>query len=123
VLDHLELSVSDLDRSVEFYTAALAPLGYRLHVSNDARGFGVEMHLLDFWLRKGTVSTPRPHFAFHCTHRGLVDAAHRAALEIGGANNGTPQVLARIHPHYYAGFALDPDGHNVEFVCHEPQRA
>jgi catechol 2,3-dioxygenase-like lactoylglutathione lyase family enzyme len=119
MLDHLELAVADLHRSVEFYSAALAPLGYQLRVTSEARGFGVDMHTLDFWLRQGPVSSPRPHFAFHCSARELVTSAHHAALAAGGTNNGTPQVLTRIHPHYYAGFVLDPDGHNVEFVCHK----
>jgi len=119
MLDHLELAVSDLERAAEFYRAALAPLGYRLHVSSETRGFGTSMDTLDFWLRAAVVSTPPPHFAFHCTDRTLVDSAHRAALSAGGTDNGTPQLLTRIHPHYYAGFVLDPDGHNVEFVCHK----
>jgi catechol 2,3-dioxygenase-like lactoylglutathione lyase family enzyme len=119
MLDHLELAVADLECSAEFYRAALTPLGYRLQVTSETRGFGVNMGSLDFWLRQGTVSTPRPHFAFHCTARELVDAAHSAALAAGGNDNGTPQVLTRIHPSYYAGFVLDPDGHNVEFVCHK----
>jgi len=119
MLDHLELAVSDLERSAEFYTAALAPLGYELHVTNETRGFGVSTGALDFWLRKAPVSCSQPHFAFQCSTRALVDSAHRAALAAGGTNHGDPRVLTRIHPHYYAGFVLDPDGHNVEFVCHK----
>lgn len=119
MLDHLELAVSDLERSAEFYRTALLPLGYHLLVSNETRGFGVAMDALDFWLRKAPVSRPPPHFAFHCSTRDLVDSTHRAAIIAGGTNNGDPQLLTRIHPHYYAGFVLDPDGHNVEFVCHK----
>jgi catechol 2,3-dioxygenase-like lactoylglutathione lyase family enzyme len=119
MLDHLELAVADLERSAAFYRTALSPLGYGLLVSSETRGFGVAMDALDFWLRKAPVSRPQPHFAFHCATRELVDSAHRAALIAGGTNNGDPQLLSRIHPHYYAGFVLDPDGHNVEFVCHK----
>jgi len=118
VIDHLELSVSNLPRSEAFYCAALAPLGYELHVPAEAKGFGVSMNALDFWLRQGDVSTPRPHFAFNCASRPLVDRAYAAAIEAGGSDNGTPRVLAHIHENYYAGFVRDPDGHNVEFVCH-----
>jgi predicted lactoylglutathione lyase len=68
-------------------------------------------------VRDGGPSSPRPHFAFGCATRELVDQAHRAALEAGGENNGAPALLAHIHPTYYAAFVRDPDGHNVEFVC------
>ena len=118
MLDHLELSVSNLPRSTEFFRAALAPLGYELHVAAAANGFGVSMAALDFWLHEGEASTPRPHFAFHCARRALVDRAYRAALEAGGIDNGAPRLLPHIHEHYYAAFVRDPDGHNVEFVCH-----
>ncbi len=123
MLDHLELAVADLHRASQFYSAALAPLGYELRVTGTLWGFGVDMDSLDFWLRHGPVSTPRPHFAFRCSSRDLVEAAHRAALDAGGTDNGVPQLLTRIHPHYYAGFVLDPDGHNVEFVCQRAQEA
>jgi catechol 2,3-dioxygenase-like lactoylglutathione lyase family enzyme len=121
MLDHLELAVADLSHAVRFYKAALAPLGYGLRVTSTLQGFGVDMNSLDFWLREGSVSTPRPHFAFRCSSREFVDIAHRAALGAGGRNNGSPRLLTRIHPHYYAGFVFDPDGHNVEFVCHKEE--
>lgn len=121
MLDHLELAVTNLDRSQEFYRTALAPLNYALRVSTAVRGFGSDMDSLDFWLKAGIVSTPQPHFAFRCATRKLVDASYDAAIGAGGTPNGAPQLLARIHPHYYAGFVLDPDGHNVEFVCQKPE--
>jgi len=117
MLDHLEVFTSDLAASVAFYQRALAPLGYALHATGPSHGFGTEAARLDFWLRAGTASTPRPHFAFFCATRALVDAAHRAALAAGAIDNGAPRVVERISPSYYAGFVLDPDGHNVEFVC------
>jgi len=120
MLDHLEVFTSDLAASVAFYQRALAPLGYALHATGPSHGFGTEPTRLDFWLRAGTASTPRPHFAFFCATRALVDAAHQAALSAGAIDNGAPCVVERISPSYYAGFVLDPDGHNVEFVCQAP---
>jgi catechol 2,3-dioxygenase-like lactoylglutathione lyase family enzyme len=118
MIDHLELLTADVARATAFYRQALAPIGYALHVEGQTNGFGADPKALDFWLRPGTPSAPRPHFAFHCTTRERVDEAHRAALAAGGADNGAPKLLAHIHPTYYAGFVRDPDGHNVEFVCH-----
>jgi catechol 2,3-dioxygenase-like lactoylglutathione lyase family enzyme len=123
VIDHLELSVTNLEQSTAFYRGALAPLGYDLHVPGPGPlvGFGVATDKLDFWLRSGDAATPRPHFAFHCTSRALVVEAYTAAMRAGGVDNGAPAVLTRIHPTYFAGFVRDPDGHNVEFVCHRAE--
>ena len=117
MIDHLELFTTDLAASTAFYASALAPLGYALHVAGPSHGFGADPSRLDFWLRAGAASTPRPHFAFGCASRDQVDATYRAALEAGGTDNGAPRLLLHIHPTYYAGFVRDPDGHNVEFVC------
>lgn len=122
MIDHLELLVADLPRSAAFFRAALAPLGYALRVEGNPTGFGAPAGSsevsLDFWIKGGGPSTPRPHFAFTCASRALVEAAYRAALEAGGTDNGAPRLLPHLHPHYYAGFVRDPDGHNVELVCH-----
>lgn len=80
MLDHLELSVQNLSRSQEFYRAALAPLGYGLHVTSEVRGFGVDKDNLDFWLRAGEASSPRPHFAFRCATRAVADRGYAAAI-------------------------------------------
>jgi catechol 2,3-dioxygenase-like lactoylglutathione lyase family enzyme len=118
MIDHVELFVADVRRSSDFFRAALAPLGYALHVEGKSNGFGSDGASLDFWVRDGGPSTPLPHVAFNCTDRALVDSAYRAAIAAGGADNGAPKVLPHIHPNYYAGFVHDPDGHNIEFVCH-----
>jgi catechol 2,3-dioxygenase-like lactoylglutathione lyase family enzyme len=118
MLDHLELSVPDLPRSRSFYRAALAPLAYELRVDAQSSGFGVDSSSLDFWLRTGDAARPPPHFAFQCASRDIVHAAHVAALAAGGVDNGAPRLMPHIHPNYYAAFVRDPDGHNVEFVCH-----
>ena len=121
MLDHLEIFVSDLPRSEAFYRAALAPLAYELHVAGNSKGFGTDANAPDFWIRAGEVSTPRPHFAFRCASRRLVDRVYAAAIAAGGIDNGKPSVLTSISENYYAGFVRDPDGHNVEFVCHAPR--
>ncbi len=117
MIDHLELSTSSLADATRFYRAALAPLGYALHVEGNPTGFGADRAQLDFWLRAGEAATPRPHFAFFCATRALVERAHRAALVAGGVDTGAPALRADIHPTYFAAFVRDPDGHNVEFVC------
>jgi catechol 2,3-dioxygenase-like lactoylglutathione lyase family enzyme len=63
-------------------------------------------------------AAPPPHVAFNCASRAAVDAGHAAALAAGGRDNGAPKLLPHIHPNYYAAFVRDPDGHNIEFVCH-----
>ena len=118
MIDHVELFVAEPARSVAFFRAALLPLGYALHVQGESNGLGADAAHLDFWVRKGGPSQPLPHVAFNCTDRALVDAGHAAALAAGGRDNGAPKLLPHIHPNYYAGFVRDPDGHNIEFVCH-----
>lgn len=123
MIDHIELQVADPNLSTRFFAQALAPLGYALHVEGISNGFGTGIDALDFWLKSGGPSEPRPHVAFNCADRPAVDAAHAAALAAGGRDNGAPAVLERIHPNYYAGFVRDPDGHNIEFVCHRAPAA
>lgn len=113
MIDHVELFTADQARSVAFYRSALAPLGYALRVEGASSGFGAEGGGLDFWVRAGGPSTPRPHVAFACTTRALVERAYRAALEAGGADDCAPKLLVHIHPEYYAGFVRDPDGHKI----------
>jgi catechol 2,3-dioxygenase-like lactoylglutathione lyase family enzyme len=118
MIDHVEILVGDLARSAEFFRTALAPLGYDRRVDGTPTGFGASSDALDFWLRGGGPSTPRPHLAFQCATRADVDAAYDAALRAGGGNDRAPALLPQIHPDYYAAFVRDPDGHNIEFVCH-----
>jgi catechol 2,3-dioxygenase-like lactoylglutathione lyase family enzyme len=120
MIDHIGIPVSDLERSVAFYTRALAPLGYELvrKYEGFAAGFGVAGKP-DFWLGNGK---PRDkiHIAFRANGRAMVRAFYDAAMAAGGTDNGPPGVRPRYHEHYYGGFVLDPDGHNIEAVCHEP---
>jgi catechol 2,3-dioxygenase-like lactoylglutathione lyase family enzyme len=121
MIDHMGVSVSDLSRSKEFYQAALAPLGYVCIMEFDeALGFGVPPKP-DFWLSAGDPGMPALHIAFHADKRSLVDAFYRAAIKAGGRDNGGPGLRTHYHPNYYGAFVLDPDGHNIEAVCHTPE--
>jgi catechol 2,3-dioxygenase-like lactoylglutathione lyase family enzyme len=119
MIDHIGIPVSDLERSVAFYTKALAPLGYTLIMKFPfAAGFGIAGKP-DFWIGPGEVKQTI-HVAFRASGRKLVRDFYAAAMEAGGKDNGPPGVRPIYHEHYYGGFVLDPDGHNIEAVCHEP---
>lgn len=117
MIDHVGFKVSDLDRSTAFYERALAPLGYRLLMKHPISGSGFgEGRKPTFWLRPGTPVTGL-HVAIAADPQ-RVDAFHRAALEAGGRDNGAPGPRPQYHPGYYGAFVLDPDGYNIEAVCH-----
>ena len=120
MIDHIGVSVSDFERSVEFYKKALAPLGYELIKSfaGVAAGFGVAPKP-DFWIGKGDVKQ-HVHVAIRASGRAQVRAFYEAAIAAGGKDNGAPGVRPHYHEHYYGAFVTDPDGHNIEAVCHEP---
>jgi catechol 2,3-dioxygenase-like lactoylglutathione lyase family enzyme len=118
VIDHLSINVSDMAASKRFYEAALKPLGYSMIMDfgDHAAGLG-EGGKPDFWLGKGA---PHPsHVAFRSPDRATVDAFYAAAIAAGGRDNGPPGLRAQYHPGYYGAFVLDPDGYNVEAVCHQ----
>jgi catechol 2,3-dioxygenase-like lactoylglutathione lyase family enzyme len=119
MIDHIGISVRDLDRSIAFYTKALAPLGYELVMKWESfAGFGVAGKP-DFWIDGREAPKQINHIAFRASGRALVRAFHDAALAAGGKDNGAPGVRPHYHEHYYGAFVLDPDGHNIEAVCHE----
>jgi catechol 2,3-dioxygenase-like lactoylglutathione lyase family enzyme len=126
MIDHIGFPVSDYARSKAFYEQALAPLGYVLlmeieknEMGAPACGFGVNGNP-DFWIGgEGGVGNP-VHVAMLANNRGAVDAFHRAALAAGGKDNGAPGLRPQYGPNYYAAFVLDPDGNNIEAVCHAP---
>lgn len=121
MIDHIALRVRDLAAARRFYEAALKPLGYTLLLNfEEAAGFGIGGKP-DFWIGPGGPSGP-VHVAFTCPERGLVDAFHAAALEAGARDNGPPGLRPHYHAHYYGAFVLDPDGNNLEAVCHLPPR-
>lgn len=133
MLDHVGFKVSDYGRSKAFYLRALAPLGHGLVMEvtpdmtgTDSRhaGFGSDGKPSFWigWVNAGTVDITRGslHVALVARDRAAVDAFHAAALAAGGSDNGAPGVRPQYHPNYYGAFVRDPDGHNIEAVCHAP---
>jgi catechol 2,3-dioxygenase-like lactoylglutathione lyase family enzyme len=119
VIDHLTIGVSDLEVSRRFYRLALEPLGYSETGSDLGPSFGLE-DANDFGLSDRYEPGGQLHIAFAAETREQVDAFHEAALAAGGRDNGAPGVRAEYSENYYGAFVLDPDGHNVEAVCHSP---
>jgi catechol 2,3-dioxygenase-like lactoylglutathione lyase family enzyme len=126
MIDHVGFPVSDYERSKAFYARALAPLGYALVMevgqaenTHPAAGFGRDGKP-DFWIGGEGGLNGVLHVALVADDRATVDAFHRAAIAAGGLDNGPPGLRAHYHPNYYGAFVRDPDGHNVEAVCHHP---
>jgi catechol 2,3-dioxygenase-like lactoylglutathione lyase family enzyme len=122
MLDHMGFGVSDYERSKAFYERALAPLGVTLLMepAPGVGGFG-EGGKPYFWIEtRGAAYEGDLHVAFAVDDRATVDAFHAAALEAGGTDNGAPGVREIYHPDYYGAYVLDPDGNNIEAVCHRP---
>ena len=136
MLDHVSLRVADYDRSKKFHEAALTPLGYTLAMEG-ASGAGFSKgYIPDFWIKQGAPLSsearaeppqlgacggPSVHVAFASDDRSTVDAFYRAALAAGARDNGAPGLRPNYHPHYYGAFVLDPDGYNIEAVCHKAE--
>ena len=122
MLDHISISVSDFDRSKSFYDRALRPLGItRLYAEGErSAGYGISPKAF-FWI--GWRDTPRmgAHIAFTAQDRATVDRFYEEAIAAGGVDNGAPGLRPNYHPGYYGAFVLDPDGYNIEAVCHSPQ--
>jgi catechol 2,3-dioxygenase-like lactoylglutathione lyase family enzyme len=123
MIDHVKLHVRDIERSRAFYTAALGPLGYRVMLEPAPTVVGMGPDRPDFWLAFDPEQRSVVHVAFGAETTDRVDAFHAAALDAGGRDNGGPGPRPRYHPHYYGAFVLDPDGNNVEAVCHTAGRA
>jgi catechol 2,3-dioxygenase-like lactoylglutathione lyase family enzyme len=136
MLDHVSLRVADYDRSKKFYEAALTPLGYTLAMEG-VSGAGFRRGFIpDFWIKQGepisaaaradapeldACGGPFVHVAFASEDRRTVDAFYRAALAAGARDNGAPGLRPNYHPNYYGAFVLDPDGYNIEAVCHKAE--
>jgi len=128
MIDHMSIAVSDFQKSKQFYTKALAPIGYSLLMEvtkeqsshHDAAAFG-EPPKPDFWIAAVASNAPPPvHVAFAVASRAQVHDFYAAAMAAGGSDNGAPG-LRPYQPNYYAAFVRDPDGHNIEAVCHAPE--
>ena len=128
LIDHVTLSVADLGRARDFYRRALAPLGIEVVGEMTAEqsgsvgfvGFG-RGRKGSLWVAESGRQTPSTHVCFRAKDRDAVRAFHAAALAAGGEDNGAPGIRERYHPAYYAAFALDPEGHNIEAVCFEAE--
>ncbi len=124
-IDHMGLSVSDYERAKAFYLAALKPLGggiimefpYGTIGPFASAGLGVAGKPF-LWISTGEKTAPHLHVAFRTETREQVDQFYAAAMEAGGTDNGPPGLRLHYHANYYGAFVLDPDGHNIEAVCH-----
>ncbi|MFY7940755.1 MAG: VOC family protein [Burkholderiaceae bacterium] len=137
MLDHMTFRVTDIHRAKAFYGAALAPLGYSVayegqHGAN-ILGFSYpdssepDGKKADVWFIDGPSPYGGPpatagcHLAWRAESRAQVDAFYRAALAAGAKDNGAPGLRSHYHPHYYGAFVIDPEGNNIEAVCHRPE--
>lgn len=127
MIDHTGFNMSNAAKSRAFYEAALAPLGYKvlMEIPTEFTGGKIVLGLgeppkPDFWLAEGTPQEPRMHIAFRAKNHAEVDAFYKAAIAAGGTDNGPPGPRPHYHPNYYGAFVRDPDGHNIEAVCHDP---
>lgn len=138
MIDHMTFRVSDIQKTKAFYTGALAPLGYSLVFDKNFDGVSIvgygqadpadgHGHTIDTWFVDGPspygghATTTGCHLCWRAPDRAAVDAFYNAAVAAGGRDNGAPGLRPMYHPHYYGAFVIDPDGNNVEAVCHLPE--
>ena len=124
VLDHVALNVTDFERSRPFYLQALAPLGIGIVMEfPDAKALGLgEGDMPYLWICERGVPSTSTHVALTAPDVETVDAFYEAAIAAGGVDNGLPGPRPAYHEGYYGAFVLDPDGNNVEAVCHRARR-
>jgi len=129
MLDHVGFAVSDAERSRRFYETALVPLGITLIMTvgpehtesgGTAHGFGSDGKPY-FWFGDKECVGEGSHIAFAAGTRREVDAFYESALAAGGRDNGAPGLRPQYHPDYYGAFVFDPDGMNIEAMCHKPE--
>ena len=127
MLDHTGYSVTDIDKSKRFYLAALTPLSITVVMEVTVEQSGKDAHVgfgangrPFFWIGTGAKQPGPVHVAFSAASRAQVEAFYKAAMSAGGRDNGAPGIRAHYHPNYYGAFVLDPDGNNIEAVCHSP---
>ena len=126
IIDHITFGVSDFARSTSFYDRAFAPLGVKRlfdvppEHSGGVRVTGYGDQRPWFWIAEQDATQGKLHIAVSASSREAVDAFYLAALAAGGRDNGEPGVRPHYHPDYYGAFVFDPDGHNIEAVCHRP---
>jgi catechol 2,3-dioxygenase-like lactoylglutathione lyase family enzyme len=129
MIDHITLTVTDYARSKAFYEKLLAPLEIRIVAEFGVyAGFGLHTRAFfwiggkapDFWSPHHKPGASPTHVAFDAKDRATVDAFYAAGIAAGAKDNGPPGPRALYHPHYYGAYVLDPDGNNIEAVCHSP---
>ena len=123
ILDHIGLAVRDFGRSSTFFRRALAPLGIETVLEGEGWAMLGKNGRPEFWFGVHGIPPGPIHIAFSAATREQVRAFHRAALAAGGRDNGAPGIRAKYHPDYYGAFVFDPDGHNIEAVCHKAEAA
>ncbi|MCF7751445.1 VOC family protein [Bacillus subtilis subsp. subtilis] len=120
LIDHLQLVVKDLAASRRFYQAVLDSIGIPIAGEGDTYFWADELFVSTASSEAAAGQlTGRHHLAFQARDRATVEAFHLAALAAGGKDNGAPGERP-YHPGYYAAFAIDPDGNNIEVVYHGP---
>ena len=124
MIDHVLISVSDIKVSKAFYKKALVPLGYKPSPeftcdTTKTKTVAFAGDHLDFMIAQGPLVMPPNHIAFRAASRALVIAFYRAAISAGGRDFGRPKFYSEYHKDYFGAFMLDPDGHNIEAVCHD----
>jgi catechol 2,3-dioxygenase-like lactoylglutathione lyase family enzyme len=122
MLDHVTIGVSNIGHSTRFYDQALRPLGVaRLYGEVEQfAGYGISPKAF-FWIGRRDTPQTGAHIAFAAPDRATVDRFYQEAIAAGGKDNGQPGMRPNCHANYYGAFVLDPDGHNIEAVCHDPQ--
>ncbi|HYH61671.1 MAG TPA: VOC family protein [Solirubrobacterales bacterium] len=118
MIDHININVSDFDGARAFYTQALAPLGVEVIMEFPGTAGLGNAGKPDLWISERDEPSAPIHVAISAPDRDTVDAFHAAAIEAGGTDNGAPGPRPQYHENYYGAFVLDPDGNNVEAVCH-----
>jgi len=118
MFDHIGLGVASFRKSRAFYTVALAPLGIGLVQEGEGWAMLGKDGKPGFWFGEYGVPPGPMHIAFVAESRDDVRAFYASALAAGGVDNGAPGLRAQYHPDYYGAFVFDPDGHNIEAVCH-----
>lgn len=131
MIDHLSTYATDYEATKSFYESVFDALGYSLQVemvtewdkdnpTHRICAFGPQGRPVFWVIEVNEASTPR-HTAFTAQSRERVNRFHEAGLQSGGKDNGPPGPRPMYHEHYYGAFLLDPDGNNVEAVCHTPE--
>ncbi|RZK57999.1 MAG: VOC family protein [Pedobacter sp.] len=122
MIDHIILTVSDLDRSVDFYNNAMKPMGISMTMDfkgkdghSDLKGFGDNITIY-FWLKEGKTNSNGVHIGFVGKDHQQIEAFHTSAVEAGAKSMYAPRIFPEYYPGYFATWIIDPDGYEIELV-------